>query len=104
MQIIINVVFVIACVGFIWLVLKELKESQKLKETIEGKVGHLHLNVELVSEGGKPRRSHSHPVLSVEVAQEVLNHYHLFRIARAGVWDEDKQVAVMNPNGVLEVL
>lgn len=104
MQTAIDCIFVVLMLGFLWLVLKELGASQKSKEATEGVIQYFNLRVDFKSQGGYPQQSISHTVFSVEEAQDLINRFHLFQIARAAVWNDGKQVAVMQPNGVLEIL
>jgi hypothetical protein len=102
-QLALNVLFVLMCFGFISLVLNELSVSQKHSEVVPD-ISFMQLSLDLKNSNGIGMQRVTHVADSLQEMQEFLNAFALFRVHRAGVWQEGKMTHVMNTLGILEAV
>lgn len=103
LQDIVDLLFVVMMLGFLWLVLKELAQSQKVKDTLTPPSQYM-LIIQLKTESDKPAQTLEYLHDDVNALQFVLNSFSLFRIYRCKVVRGDKVTHVMSSKGVLEVV
>lgn len=102
MQTLMNIIAIAATIYVIGAVLHSLMRSQK--ESEEPLYAGLKMVVDLHSIDGAPGQRLIYMRDSVKECQELLNSFSFPHIKRAGVFQRGNLTAIMNPNGLLELL